>query len=353
MKGDIFPIEVKTLKSGGTANDVIRLTDLTYPSNHLYFTNRSFTPDGERIVFLSNREGGFDLYCHKLKGSMVQQLTEGRNLDYFPFISWDGRRVFFGEGSGVWCVSFDGLEETKLLDVSELVHKQVTRVGGTFQSYDGTQLVFFYEAYDMYSLTANFGLVVLSLETGKAKIIVEGKQPVRHCQYCPLDNDLILYAHEGPWELIQTRMWLVNADGTNNRPVRKAVEGDRLGHEFWANKSKAIYFTLNHGSKSEIRLLDIETQEEKIVLDIDNCHSMIDPDERFLVVDNNRGNGDEIFLVDLSSQKVQILCRHRMSWSNYRFHPHPTFSPTGDRVVYTSDREGQHAVYLVEVPIRH
>lgn len=355
MKGDRYPVQVKTLNSRGIARDVMRLTDLAYSSNHLYFTNRSFTPDGERIIFLSNREGGrFDLYCHDLENNVVHQLTEGRNLDYFPFISWDGTRVFFGESSTVWDVNLDSLEETKLFDVSDLVHKQVTRVGGTFQNYAGTQLVFFYEAYDMYSLTGDFGLIVLSLETGNSKVIAQGAQPVRHGQYCPLDKDLILYAHEGPWESTQERMWLVNADGTDNRPARNTRQGDRIGHEFWANESKAIYFTIYHGSKSEIRCIDLKTKEERLVISIGHCHSMIDPHDRFLVADNNRDeNADELFLIDLSSQKSQILCRHRMCWSNLRFHPHPTFSPTGDRIVYTSDFEGQPAVYLAEVPIQH
>jgi oligogalacturonide lyase len=349
MKDSRFSFTFQNIEDKGSAKRVTRLTDLTSPSHHLYFTQRSFTPDGKKVVFLSQRDGGFNLYGLDAETGEVLQITEGRNLGYFPFIGWDGSSVFFGEGSGLWVVDLRSLAETRLLDVGEKIGRKVTRVGGTYQSYDQSKVVCFYESPAAEGNKGNYGLIVFGLDNGESKVIVQGEQPVRHCQFCPLDSELILYAHEGSWETIQTRMWLVRTDGSDNHPVRKQVEGERVGHEFWANKSKTVYFTIYRGDESEIRKVDLESKTEELVISIENCHAMIDPQDRYLVADNNRGCADQLFLIDLATKEDRVLCYPRMSWKEGRFHPHPTFSPGSDRVIYTSDFEGTPAVYLAKL----
>jgi len=359
MKADTFTFQFQEMENKGSAKRVTRVTDLAAPSNHLYFTQRSFTPDGKKIIFLSERDGGFNLFSLDIETGSVLQITEGRNLGYFPFISWDGGRIIFGEGPNLWMVDLQSLEETKLLDVGEMIGRTVTKVAGTYQSHDGSRVVCFYESpgaaapgggpSGAVGQKSSYGLVVYEMDNGESRVIVEGEQPVRHCQMCPLDSGLVLYAHEGNWETIQTRMWLVRTDGSDNHPVRKQVAGERVGHEFWANTSKTVYFTIYRGEDSEIRTIDLETQKEELVIAIDNCHAAIDPADRFLIADNNRGSADELFLIDLATKQTQVLCYPRMSWKTGRFHPHPTFSPKSDRVIFTSDFEGTAAVYVAEL----
>ena len=62
MKADTFTFQFQEMENKGSARRVTRVTDLTTPSNHLYFTQRSFTPDSKKVVFLSERDGGFNLF---------------------------------------------------------------------------------------------------------------------------------------------------------------------------------------------------------------------------------------------------------------------------------------------------
>lgn len=62
-KGEIFTVPSK----GG---DAFQLT-----SNEAYDSNPVWTPDGERIVFLSNREGSDDLYITSAEGGVPRRLT--------------------------------------------------------------------------------------------------------------------------------------------------------------------------------------------------------------------------------------------------------------------------------------
>jgi len=341
LKGTKYDPEWAKVENAETS--MIRLTSLKYPSHHLYFTNKSFTSDEKYIVFVSERGDGFNLYRMNRETFSITKLTENRNLDYFPFISWQKDKVFFGEKSELWYIDLQSLEETKLLSANELVGKPVRKISGTFQSYDGRKLIAFYEADN------DYGLILLDLASQEARIIVRGQQPVRHCQFCPLDSNLILYAHEGEWATIKTRMWLVRADGSDNHPVRKQASEEEVGHEFWANTRKRIYFTVYRGKKSEIRWFDIESQEEKTLLAIDNCHAAINAKDTLLVTDNNRGAANELFLIDLHTKQPRILCHSKMLWKNGRFHPHPTFSPSSKEVIFTSVREGTPAVYLAKL----
>ena len=61
--------------------------------------------------------------------------------------------------------------------------------------------------------------------------------------------------------------------------------------------------------------------------------------------------GAWISLVDVDWERGALewtpLCRHGSSWDSQDSHPHPVFSHAGDEVLFTSDAEGQRAVYAV------
>jgi Tol biopolymer transport system component len=79
----------------------------------------SVSPDGRRIVFVSNRAGGaFDIWRMDADGSNPLRLTSGRG-ENFPHFTPDGRSVVyatigFGQANAVWKIPADGGEPVKL-----------------------------------------------------------------------------------------------------------------------------------------------------------------------------------------------------------------------------------------------
>ena len=55
----------------------------------------AWSPDGRRIAFESNRDGGWEIYVMNADGSDVVQLTNNRGWDGGPAWSPDGRRIAF------------------------------------------------------------------------------------------------------------------------------------------------------------------------------------------------------------------------------------------------------------------
>ncbi len=347
MKGDTFTFVPQRVEIGGISPNVVRITDEGHAANHLYFHNRSFSPDNRKVVYQSERDGGNNLFVMDMETNLVTQMTENKNLDYFGYISRDGEKIFFGEDGCIKAVRFDNLEEEIVVNAKKLVGAGVTKCSGAFQSWDGRKLVCFYEA------APDFGLIVLDFETGEERIIIHGEQPLRHCQFCPKDDDLILYAHEGKWEQIKARMWLINSDGTNNRRVRDHDDGqsEAAGHEFWANTEKKVYFTVRREGKVFFSHYDVDSGKEATLFDLDNEHGTITCDDRYIICDSKLGDG-EMYIVKLETGEVRVLCYQKMSWkrSMSRFHPHVTVSYNTNKAIFTTDNYGKPGVFIADIP---
>ena len=65
------------------------------PEHDGYDAEGAVSPDGQRIVFTSYREGDLDLYLMNADGSNPRRLTAEPGYDGGPFFSWDGRFIVF------------------------------------------------------------------------------------------------------------------------------------------------------------------------------------------------------------------------------------------------------------------
>jgi Tol biopolymer transport system component len=60
-----------------------------------YNAEGCISPDGQKIVFTSLRNGDLDLYLMNADGSEVKRLTERLGFDGGPFFSWDGKYIVY------------------------------------------------------------------------------------------------------------------------------------------------------------------------------------------------------------------------------------------------------------------
>lgn len=88
----------------GTYNQILLLSVKEGSISQLTFGNynsseATWSPDGEKIVFISNREGNRHLFTMKSDGSETTQLTSGNSDQAFP--AWaDENRIFFSSNAG-------------------------------------------------------------------------------------------------------------------------------------------------------------------------------------------------------------------------------------------------------------
>ena len=80
-------------------------------SNDILSHGNSFSPDGQKIVFTSERDGDRNIYLMKINGSEIEQLTDNKSNDYEPVFSRDGRSIAFTSER-------DGNKEIYLIDLA-------------------------------------------------------------------------------------------------------------------------------------------------------------------------------------------------------------------------------------------
>ena len=82
----------------------------------------SWSPDGERIAFSSDRKGDFvnsEIYVMDADGGNLQRLTENRDWDYAPSWSPDGKRIAFSSDgdnkqADIYVMDADGGNQQKI-----------------------------------------------------------------------------------------------------------------------------------------------------------------------------------------------------------------------------------------------
>lgn len=253
-------------------------------------------------------------------------------------------------------------------------------------SVDGTRVVYYviYPAVENSRFT-DLVSVIYSLDVdpktlraaGKPRVVVaypgqkgpkyaENKRDqvfIDHCQVNPVDKEHIAYAHEFSGcevdgSLLKTRLWQVQADGTNNRPIVIQQPGEGHTHEVFGPKGKLIYWV----SRGLVYCADFSSGKKKLVFDASKyggCHVTVSPDERHLALDLWLGEGNDkhgnpvsgIMLVDTRTGDHRILCKFARR-NGHPGHPHPNFSPDGSKIAFTLADGPNTQVAVVDVPRR-
>jgi len=182
----------------------------------------------------------------------------------------------------------------------------------------------------------------------------------------------VAFCHEGPHDLVDARMWFVDEDGKNVRKVKEHEEGESCTHEFFVpDGSKMLYVSYKKGSTERwICAADPITLKNEAILTMPACSHLYSNYDGSLAVGDGcdtppdvadtaahaHENDPFLYLFDLKNKQTKKICEHRTSWKVYRedrqvTHPHPSFTPDDKRVLFTSDFEGEPALYLADLPV--
>ncbi len=362
-KGQVYPDQRRKYRDSKTGHVVWQMTDTPGRISHAqYFTQPGATPDGKWLLYGSDRgsePGQLNLFKMNLQTGESIQLTESnRNLvPRWSHLSPDGKEIYFIEdGNHFKAVNIETLEERSLCRVENCVRPHQIGV-----SPDNRFLIdgIFLENKREEDFLKPEGslirsaLVVIQTDSGKMHRLLDGNTPRSHAQYCPTNPNLILYCYAGPWWYVQ-RMWLINADGTGNRPIFLQTPFEAAAHEFWNEDGKTIYVTCNGGRQPQgLWALDADGSSERCVL-AGACvgHGAVNhQQDRFVIDELYNDHKTGLWMSKKGSVEPELLCQTDVDWSGPRqeFHPHPRFLPNGKTVAFSSTMSGSCEVYLVEV----
>jgi Tol biopolymer transport system component len=193
--------------------------------------------------------------------------------------------------------------------------------------------------------------------TGRSEEILRRERFwINHVLVNPHDRDRVLFCHE--YSALPDRMWLLNVATGACAPLPGQGNEEWYQHEFWSPDGRRVCF---HGGQSGDEAHGFcgwcspdgaaYHKFEHVTPGRVYAHYNLHPEGKAMVTDGEAQPGciSKVRLKD-GRQEFEVLCRH----DSYRFgddqrcHPHPSFTPDGGRVIFTSNRAGTSNVYVID-----
>jgi Tol biopolymer transport system component len=266
LLGDIYTLPIE----GGTAKSV---------SGGMSFDSQPrFSPDGQWIAFLSDREGSENIWIMHADGTGEKQVSKDANDD-FASPNWapDGKYIFvskaaFGIGAHeIWMYHVDGgsgVQITKSKPAPATPRKERHNAVGVVASADGKYL-YYAVRQGPFSYNAQFPLWHIARrdrKTGDEDTLIEQLESAFRPQLSP-DGKQILYATRYETE---TGLRLRNLETGEDRWVKYPVTRDDQeslftrdvfpGYAFLPGGKEIVY-----NQDGKIRRLDLATGADKII----------------------------------------------------------------------------------------
>lgn len=360
-RGFVSKSESRCFTDERTGVEIRQVTAGAAIHHHPFYFIPAYDDRMERLYFVSDRTGRFEVYAEIQATGEIVQLTEEEELvEWSVHPSHDGRYVYYLAGTAACRVNTATLEAERLIEFGDAAMREQSMMVAAGM---GTTTLSRCDRWWAIPVKVGglFRFVVLDTESGQWEVILE-RDCISHPQFCPDDPNLLFYA--GP---LNDRVWVIRRDGTGNRRLYERRPGEWITHEVWIPGTLELAFVdWPHG----IRAVHVVTGRQRRVTSFNAWHASCNRSGTLMVADTNYPDiGLQLFDPRDGVGAPTALCHPHASnagehWAGpfpyengpvpvyapQHTHPHPSFSPDGRRVVFTSDRTGFAQVYEVVLP---
>ena len=252
-KGMRVKLNYEVSRDPDTGAEITRLTPPEVTCHRNYFYQKCFFNDGSHLLFAGEFDGNWNYYLLDLAKAEAVQLTEGAGDNTFGgFLSPDDKSLYYVKNDRTLLeVNLTTLQEREVYRVADdwvgygtwVANSDCTKlVGIEIAKSDWTPLNDWQIFHDFFHKGPHCRLLRVDLQTGESSVIHEEKKWLGHPIYRPFDDHTVAFCHEGPHDLVDARMWMVNEDGSNVRKVKEHAEGESCTHEFWVPNGSALVY---------------------------------------------------------------------------------------------------------------
>jgi oligogalacturonide lyase len=368
-KDKVWPSEKKRFNDPLSGLPITQLTDYAAHSYHVYFTENGWFDGGQRILFISDRNNATNLYSVHVESGEIKQLTDLPGRDGISVcLNPQGTEAFYRRSGRVTKLDLTTLEETFLYEAPSGYN-----LGQLSSTPDGSHIITVLSENLSHRIRIDLGngyvghreimeakpdCKIIRISTdgsqAEAEVLFQDYNWIGHINTSPTNPDLITFCHEGPWQLVDHRIWGYNlATGQAWKIRERTEEREMVGHEYWMEDGERIGY---HGFRADGtgfigQIRPDNTGLEEVEFAFRNWHAHSN-DFSQVVAD---GRAPLTVMVYWKREEggftgPKILCEHRCSFHTQNVHAHPRFSPDGTKLLFTTDKNGYGNLYLLDVP---
>lgn len=380
-RGKILESETSSYQDDISGAKVTKLTNYLAHQYHLYFTNLGWYDQNKKLLVCSDRGNSANLYSLELKTGQFTLLTNFSQRDragiHGTYINPKKQEAYFTLNDYIVALNLNSYEKERLFklpadyrfsnisctsdgrnlcfgvseDLSDRIKSNLT---GGYVGFEETE-----------AARPHSKIYDLTLATKEVTVIHEESRWIGHVNTSPTQSHLLTFCHEGPWDKVDHRIWVLDRNTKRVWKIRDGFPNQYAGHEYWHADGLFIGY---HGFTESLDSVDGKflgyvkydnTNMEEFDFPYQNMH-IHSNDSNLIVGDGQQASAyhgktyqDCIFLWKKTSKGMKgprILCKHRGSFHTQKVHVHPRFSPDGSKVLFTSDMGGYGDVYLVDIP---
>lgn len=367
--GKVWEVECSEYTDSVSGVKVRQLTNYKGHSHHFYFTNSGWYDGGRKLLFGSDRENRTNLFSLELSSGAITQLTDLEPLEKPYGVDFLGSCVnprreeaYFWYGRQLTAIDLTSLELRPLWEAPEGFLTQLINCttdgryvcAGVFEDLSsrfmidyGAGYIGFRETWEARPLSR---IVKVATDGSYAETVWEERYWIGHINTSPTQPNLITFCHEGPWGLVDNRIWGLDLDTGKVWQIRPREAGESLGHEYWLADGVRIGYHGRTGDNQNF-LGRIKYDNTERIEFTEKQHTGHTHSNDFSLIVGDGGQVVKIWRSD--GEKLEgprVLCEHRSSFHIQKVHVHPRFSPDSSYIIFTSDRTGYGNIYLVVLP---
>jgi oligogalacturonide lyase len=361
-----LPSEHRIITDEKTGRSIRQVTQAQCINHHPFFLIPAYDSSMRFLYFVSHRSGAAQVFVQDWQEDCIYQLSDVIELNEWSVHPADNLVYYIADGCAMRTDALTG-ETQVLLDAKQaaaLTKGKTAAINpGTTPITPGTTALSRNGRFWAIRMVRDEGYSVLVYDSHLGTWAKENTAPmISHMQFCPDDDNLLFCA--GP---LTDRVWVLDRREGKARRIfeRNAAEKQWITHESLIPGTFELCLVDWPRGLLAVNAL---TGSVRRIASFNAWHAISDSKGSKIVTDTKFPDIG-LMLCDTKGGGLQTLCYPEASnqgdhWAGpfpydngpisvnapQHTHPHPSFSPDGSKVVYTSDKSGFAQVFEIELP---